>query len=208
MLRASLRDNVLRVEGRLDAKGRHLILFDDPEQADEAMRRLGLWASRPLSEKLDELEEGVVDSLLESTHTLRKFVESVAAGFPQCGHLPGCEHQQARDVLAELDKRTTTIVHTHAEKRWVKAQLREHGPGEVMGRPELTLADALQLVDDCPTEFVPIGECAARDERGQCRGHRVAIPAGVNPREVAHFADQHAREAGAREFIVLDGGEG
>lgn len=64
-----------------------------------------------------------------------------------------------------------TIIHTHAEKDWVKRELRAHGAASVFGREDLTLEQALQLVDDCPTEFIPVGRCEDRDERGICRGH-------------------------------------
>lgn len=66
----------------------------------------------------------------------------------------------------------TTVIHTHAEKRWAKDQIRIHGPGAVLGRPELTIADAFQIIDDMKSEFVPVGECDNRDENGVCRGHR------------------------------------
>lgn len=66
-----------------------------------------------------------------------------------------------------------TIIHTQAEKEWLKREIRKYGPDAVLSQQGLTLEDALQLVDDCPTEFVPIGDsCDNRDERGVCRGHR------------------------------------
>lgn len=65
------------------------------------------------------------------------------------------------------------ILHACATKEWLKAQLRRYGPEAVLeGGETLTLADALQMVDDCPTENIPLGDgCVNRDPvTGQCRG--------------------------------------
>lgn len=67
--------------------------------------------------------------------------------------------------------RPGTVIHSQATKDWTKKQLRLYGPDSVFGLPELTLADALQIVDDYPTEFLPVGDgCRNRDERGVCQG--------------------------------------
>lgn len=65
----------------------------------------------------------------------------------------------------------TSTFHIHATKDWVKQQVRAHGPS-VLGRPKMNKADALRFIDECPTEFVPVGDdCNNRDELGKCKGH-------------------------------------
>jgi len=67
-----------------------------------------------------------------------------------------------------------TRYHIHAEKRWVKAQIREFGVQAVLGDEiaGMTEADAMQLVDDLASKYVPVGDsCDNRDEDGVCQGH-------------------------------------
>ncbi len=63
--------------------------------------------------------------------------------------------------------------HLHAEKRWVKDRIMTYGPKSVLGLSDLTKADALQLVDDLPSEFVPFEGCDNRNPDGTCAGHAV-----------------------------------
>lgn len=68
--------------------------------------------------------------------------------------------------------------HVRADKEWTKRDVRRWGPALVLGMPELTEADALQLIDDAPLPTIPIGEeCDNLDpETGLCRGHATSAP--------------------------------
>lgn len=78
-----------------------------------------------------------------------------------------------------------TTIHSHAEKDWVKRELREHGPDAVFSEKGMTLEQALAFVDDYPTEYLPVGRCDARDARGVCLGHEppphVSFPTDDEP---------------------------
>lgn len=69
----------------------------------------------------------------------------------------------------------TTRFHARADKEWAKKEVRKYGPAVVLGIPELTVADALQMIDDAPSPTLSLGEeCDNLDpETGLCRGHAV-----------------------------------
>ena len=72
--------------------------------------------------------------------------------------------------MAELVQ-LVRVIHACAEKRWVKQQIRLFGAGKVIGRDDLEVDEACRMIDELPSEFVPIGECDNRGPDGRCRGH-------------------------------------
>jgi hypothetical protein len=64
----------------------------------------------------------------------------------------------------------TRTFHCHAEKRWAKEVVRELGSGAI-GRPDLTIDQALAAIDALPSQYVPVGECDNRSPDGVCLGH-------------------------------------
>lgn len=70
--------------------------------------------------------------------------------------------------------RLGTRIHCHAEKRWVREQIRLYGAKAVLGL-DLEIGAAIRLVDELPSAYVPIGDCDNRDPDGVCKGHVIRI---------------------------------